>query len=290
MKVFVFPGQGSQFEGMGADLYASNPKAKALFDKADEILGFGLSQIMFKGSAEELKRTDVTQPAIFVYSYIKSVLAEEEFAPDAVAGHSLGEFTALTSIGVLSFEDGLRLVQKRANAMQQACVETPGTMAAILGLEDSQVEEICASVGAVVVPANYNCPGQLVISGSVDGIDSAVEKAKKAGARRALVLPVGGAFHSPLMSSAQTELSNAIQNTSFQQPRCPIYQNVTASAINDVEQIKVNLEKQLTSPVRWTQSMMQMKEDGLTKYVEVGARVLTGMFKKLDRAIETEQL
>jgi len=290
MKVFVFPGQGSQFEGMGADLYESSPKAKVLFDKADEILGFGLSQIMFKGSAEELRRTDVTQPAIFVYSYIKSILAGEAFAPDAVAGHSLGEFTALTSAGVLSFEDGLRLVQKRANAMQNACETNPGTMAAILGMDDKAVEDLCDSINAQVVPANYNCPGQLVISGSLNGIELAVEKAKELGARRALVLPVGGAFHSPLMSSAQAELSKAINDTKFEEARFPIYQNVAATAISNIEEIKSNLEKQLTSPVRWTQSMIQMKEDGLSKYVEVGARVLTGMFKKLDREIETEQL
>ncbi len=289
MNVFVFPGQGAQFEGMGKELYDSSARAKELFEQANEVLGFRLSDVMFSGSAEELKQTNITQPAIYCFSYISAINAGDHFKPDAVAGHSLGEFTALAASGALSFEDGLKLVAQRANAMRKACDDTPGTMAAILGLEDKQIEDCCAEISEVIVPANYNCPGQLVVSGSLEGINVAVEKFKEMGARRALVLPVGGAFHSPLMASAQTELSKAINHTEFKSPVCPIYQNVTASAVSDIEDIKTNLEKQLTAPVRWTQTMQQMIADGMTSYNEVGGKVLTGLLKKVDRKMETTQ-
>lgn len=289
MKVFVFPGQGAQFESMGKELYENNAQAKETFELANEILGFRLTDTMFTGSAEELKQTDITQPAIYCYSYVSSLMAGDNFKPDAVAGHSLGEFTALAASGVLSFEDGLKLVAERANAMRKACDEEPGTMAAILGLEDAQIEECCTALEEVIVPANYNCPGQLVISGSVAGINKAVEQLKEMGARRALVLPVGGAFHSPLMASAQSELSAAIMETEFKQPICPVYQNVTAQKEIDLTRIKSNLEKQLTAPVKWTQTMQQMIQDGMESYNEVGGKVLTGMLKKLDRTIETTQ-
>jgi len=290
MKIFVFPGQGAQFEGMGKDLYESNNQAKELFEQANEILGYRLSDVMFEGTAEELKKTDITQPAIFTFSFIKSKIAGELFDPAAVAGHSLGEFTALAASKALSFEDGLQLVYKRASAMRKACDAVPGTMAAIIGLEDAQIEECCDAIDDVIVAANYNCPGQLVISGSLDGINKAVDKLKEMGARRALVLPVGGAFHSPLMESAQEELSEAINATEFSQPICPIYQNVTAKASSEIDTIKDNIVKQLPSPVRWTQTMNQMIADGMTSYNEVGGRVLTGMLKKVNREIETNQI
>ncbi len=288
MKVYVFPGQGAQFEGMGQDIYDSSEEAKNLFEQANEILGFRLSDTMFSGSADDLKQTDITQPAIFTYSLIKAMLAKDDFKPAAVAGHSLGEFTALTAAGAISFESGLKLVHKRALAMRAACDKSPGTMAAILGLDDSIVEEVCASIPEIIVPANYNCPGQLVISGALEGINKAVEILTEKGARRALVLPVGGAFHSPLMASAKEELSEAIANTEFKKPICPIYQNVTAMATDNVELIKSNLEAQLTAPVKWTQTMQQMIADGMSTYVEVGGKVLTGMLRKVDRQFPTE--
>lgn len=288
MKVYVFPGQGAQFEGMGQDIYDSSEEAKNFFEQANEILGFRLSDTMFSGSADDLKQTDITQPAIFTYSLIKAMLAKDDFKPAAVAGHSLGEFTALTAAGAISFESGLKLVHKRALAMRAACDKSPGTMAAILGLDDSIVEEVCASIPEIIVPANYNCPGQLVISGALEGINKAVEILTEKGARRALVLPVGGAFHSPLMASAKEELSEAIANTEFKKPICPIYQNVTAMATDNVELIKSNLEAQLTAPVKWTQTMQQMIADGMSTYVEVGGKVLTGMLRKVDRQFPTE--
>lgn len=290
MKMYVFPGQGAQFEGMGKDLYDSSSEAKELFEKANDILGFRLSDTMFTGAAEDLKQTDITQPAIFTYTLIKSLLAGDAFKPDAVAGHSLGEFTALTAAGAISFESGLKLVQKRARAMRKACDDSPGTMAAILGLEDQIVEEVCNSIQETIVAANYNCPGQLVISGTLKGIEEAVAVLSEKGARRALVLPVGGAFHSPLMASAKEELSNAIAETEFSKPICPIYQNVTATASSDMETIKGNLEAQLTAPVKWTQTMQQMITDGMETYVEVGGKVLTGMLRKVDRQFPTEAI
>lgn len=282
MKAYVFPGQGSQFSGMGKDLYESSEKAKALFDQANEILGFNITEIMFHGSEEELKQTKVTQPAIFLHSVILAAITPD-FKPDMVAGHSLGEFSALVANGVLSFEDGLKLVYKRALAMQKACEINPSTMAAILGLEDDKVEEICASIKEeVVVAANYNCPGQLVISGSNKGIEIACELMKAAGAKRALPLPVGGAFHSPLMEPARVELADAINSTSFSKPLCPIYQNVTAAPSTDTEVIKKNLIEQLTAPVRWTQIVQNMFTDGATLFVECGpGKVLQGLVKKL---------
>jgi [acyl-carrier-protein] S-malonyltransferase len=285
MKAYVFPGQGAQFSGMGKDLYEKSELARELFNKADEIMGFPISKIMFEGSDEELKQTKVTQPAIFLHSTILAACLGDEFKPDMVAGHSLGEFSSLVANGTLSFEDGLRLVSKRALAMQKACEMEPSTMAAILGLEDSVIEEICGTIDGVVVPANYNCPGQLVISGSFPAVEKACEKLTEAGAKRAMILPVGGAFHSPLMEPAREELAAAIEATQFSSPTCPVYQNVTASAISDPAEIKRNLVAQLTAPVRWTQTMNQMITDGASEVVEVGpGKVLQGLFKKVDRA------
>ncbi len=289
MKAYVFPGQGAQFPGMGKDLYKNSELAKNLFEKANSILGFRITDIMFEGEKEELTQTKVTQPAIFLHSVILAKVLGEDFNADMVAGHSLGEFSALVAADYMTFEDGLKLVYKRAIAMQKACEQNPSTMAAILNLEDSIVEEICNGIEGVVVPANYNCPGQLVISGSVEAIDEACEKLTQAGARRALKLPVGGAFHSPLMEPAQVELANAIEETPFKEGNCPVYQNVTAKAESDPNTIKSNLIKQLTASVKWTQTMQQMQSDGLSKVVEVGpGKVLQGLFKKMDRVLETE--
>jgi len=289
MKAYVFPGQGAQFPGMGKDLYEASADAKQLFEKANEILGFSITDIMFGEDAEALKQTKVTQPAIFLHSVILAKVLGDSFQPEMVAGHSLGEFSALVSAGNLSFEDGLKLVSKRAMAMQKACEQNPSTMAAVLGLENEVVEKICAEIAAIVVPANYNCPGQLVISGSNEGIDIACEKLTEAGARRAIKLPVGGAFHSPLMEPARAELEQAIDETNFTNGVCPIYQNVTATAITNPEEIKENLKKQLTSSVLWTQTMQQMIADGLTSVTEVGpGKVLQGLFKKVDRKLETQ--
>lgn len=284
MKAYVFPGQGSQFSGMGYDLYSQHPEAKKLFHQANEILGFDISQIMFEGSEEELKQTKVTQPAIFLHSTILAICLAHRFKPDMVAGHSLGEFSALVANQTISFEDGLRLVSQRALAMQEACETISSTMAAILGLEDEDIEKICAQIKGVVVPANYNCPGQLVISGALDAVELACEKMLEAGAKRALVLPVGGAFHSPLMEPAREKLANAIASVSFHNPSCPIYQNVNAQATMDPAIIKQNLLLQLTAPVRWTQTMENMNKLGLAEVVEVGpGKVLQGLFKKINR-------
>ena len=283
MKAYVFPGQGSQFKGMGADLFEQNEKARSLFQQADQILGFSLSQVMFTGSDEDLKQTRVTQPAVFLHSVISAALLPD-FNPQMVAGHSLGEFSALVAAGSLSFEDGLKLVSIRAQAMQKACELVPSTMAAVLGYQsEHQVEEICASItGEVVVPANYNAPGQLVISGSIAGIDKAAEALKAAGVKRVLKLPVGGAFHSPLMEPARKELATAIQQTNFKQPLCPIYQNVTAQAETNPEAIRQNLVAQLTGAVKWTQTIRQMLADGATEFTEVGpGKVLTGLIDKI---------
>ena len=289
MKAYVFPGQGAQFSGMGKDLYETSEEAKALFEKANEILGFRITDIMFEGEDEELKQTKVTQPAIFLHSTILAKLLGKSFKPEMVAGHSLGEISALTAVGVLAFEDGLKLGSKRALAMQAACEAEPSTMAAILGLENHVVEDICAKVDGIVVAANYNCPGQLVISGTVDAVNDACEQLKEAGARRALVLPVGGAFHSPLMEPARAELAKAIEATPFNTPTCPVYQNVTASAITNPDEIKKNLVAQLTAPVRWTQTMQQMIADGALSFTEVGpGKVLQGLVKKVDRKTPTE--
>ena len=288
MKAYVFPGQGAQFPGMGKDLYEASVDAKQMFEKANEILGFSITDIMFGEDAEALKQTKVTQPAIFLHSVILAKVKGGYFKPQMVAGHSLGEFSALVSAGYLSFEDGLKLVSKRAIAMQKACEQNPSTMAAVLGLENEVVENICSEIEEVVVPANYNCPGQLVISGSNNGIDIACEKLTEAGARRALKLPVGGAFHSPLMEPARAELETAIDNTEFKEGVCPIYQNVTATAITNPEEIKENLKKQLTASVMWTQTMQQMIADGLSSVTEVGpGKVLQGLFKKVDRKMES---
>ena len=289
MKAYVFPGQGAQFVGMGKDLYEKSDSAKALFEKANEILGFRITDIMFNGTDEDLKQTKVTQPAIFLHSTILANELGENFKPDMVAGHSLGEFSALVANKTLTFEDGLRLVSKRALAMQKACEKTPSTMAAILGLEDEVVEKVCEGINGIVVPANYNCPGQLVISGEVEAVNEACEKLKEAGAKRALILQVGGAFHSPLMEPAREELEEAINSTTFSNPICPVYQNVTASAVSNPEEIKKNLIAQLTAPVRWTQTMKQMLADGATEVIEVGpGKVLQGLFKKVDRKIPTQ--
>ncbi len=289
MKAYIFPGQGSQFPGMAKDIYERSEEAKQLFEKANEILGFRITDSMFSGTEEELKQTKVTQPAIFLHSVILAKTLGENFQPQMVAGHSLGEFSALTSIGVLSFEDGLTLVSKRAQAMQKACEATPSIMAAILGLEDEVVEKICAEItDEVVVPANYNSPGQLVISGSLKGIEIACEKLKAAGAKRALVLNVGGAFHSPLMQPAKDELQQAIESTMFNTPPCPVYQNVSATPIANASHIKANLILQLTAPVKWTQTMKQMIADGATSFTEVGpGAVLQGLVKKVSREIAT---
>jgi [acyl-carrier-protein] S-malonyltransferase len=288
MKAYVFPGQGAQFSGMGKDLYEQSEHARSLFAKANEILGFDIQSIMFEGSDEALKQTNVTQPAIFLHSTILAACLGEHFAPDMVAGHSLGEFSALVANKTLTFEDGLRLVAKRADAMQKACELAPSTMAAILGLEDEVVERICAGIEGVVVPANYNCPGQLVISGSLAAIDEACTQLSAAGAKRALVLQVGGAFHSPLMEPAREELAAAIEATHFAEPICPVYQNVNAQAVTDPAQIKANLVTQLTGAVRWTQIMQNMLADGCAEVIEVGpGKVLQGLFKKVDREIPT---
>jgi [acyl-carrier-protein] S-malonyltransferase len=288
MKAYVFPGQGAQFSGMGKDLYENSSQAKELFHQANEIMGFDIMKIMFEGTDEELKQTKVTQPAIFLHSTILAACLGDSFQPNMVAGHSLGEFSSLVANRCISFEDGLKLVAQRAMAMQKACEIEPSTMAAILGLEDEVVERICAEIDGVVVPANYNCPGQLVISGSVPAVETACAKLSEAGAKRALVLQVGGAFHSPLMEPAREELASAIENTIFNQPICPVYQNVTANAVSNPDEIKKNLVLQLTAPVRWTQTMQQMLADGATEVIEVGpGKVLQGLFKKVDREIPT---
>lgn len=291
MKAYVFPGQGAQFTGMGKDLYESSAAAKALFEKANDILGFRITDIMFEGTAEELKETKVTQPAVFLHSVILAKTLGNDFKPDMVAGHSLGEFSALVANGTLSFEDALKLVSQRAMAMQKACEITPSTMAAVLGLDDKIVEDVCASIDGVVVAANYNCPGQLVISGETSAVEKACEAMKAAGAKRALILPVGGAFHSPMMEPAREELAAAIENTTFSTPICPVYQNVTASAVSDPAEIKKNLIIQLTAPVRWTQSVQQMIKDGATLFTEIGpGKVLTGLVGKIDREVATENI
>ncbi|MBN2765170.1 MAG: ACP S-malonyltransferase [Paludibacter sp.] len=288
MKAYVFPGQGAQFVGMGKDLYEQSPLAKELFEKANEILGFRITDLMFEGTPEDLKQTKVTQPAVFLHSVISAFVLGDDFKPDMVAGHSLGEFSALVAARALSFEDGLRLVYARAMAMQKACEVEPSTMAAVLGLSDEDVEEVCDSITQlVVVPANYNCPGQLVISGSIEGIDKACELLKEKGAKRALKLPVGGAFHSPLMQPASEELQAAINSTAFSNPVCPVYQNVNAYPQTDPEQIKQNLIAQLTAPVRWTQTVKNMVTDGADLFVELGpGDVLKGLVKKISAEVE----
>ncbi|MDR0803450.1 ACP S-malonyltransferase [Fluviicola sp.] len=284
-KAYVFPGQGAQFSGMGKDLYEASDLAKELYAKANEILSFDIQKIMFEGSDEELKQTKVTQPAIFLHSTILAACLGNSFKPDMVAGHSLGEISALVSNKTLSFEDGLRLVSKRALAMQAACEAVPSTMAAILGLEDEIVENVCKSVNGIVVAANYNCPGQLVISGAIPAVEEACAKLTEAGAKRAMILQVGGAFHSPLMEPAREELAKAIESTTFNNPICPVYQNTTAAAVTNPDEIRKNLIDQLTAPVRWTQTMQQMIADGATEVIEVGpGKVLQGLFKKVDRA------
>lgn len=289
MKAYVFPGQGAQFVGMGKDLYNNSPVAKELFEKANDILGFRITDLMFSGTDEDLKQTKVTQPAIFLHSVILAKVMGANFKPDMVAGHSLGEFSALVANGALSFEDGLVLVSKRAMAMQKACEAEPSTMAAVLGLDDKVVEEACASIDGVVVAANYNCPGQLVISGSIPAVDAACEKLKSLGAKRALRLPVGGAFHSPLMEPARIELEKAINDTKFSNPICPVYQNVNAMPVSDPETIKKNLVSQLTAPVKWTQTVQNMTKDGATDYVEVGpGKVLQGLIKKIEPSVTAE--
>ena len=285
MKAYIFPGQGAQFSGMGKDLYENSAIAKNLFDKANEILGFKITDIMFEGTVEELKQTKVTQPAVFLHSVILAKTLVD-FEPEMVAGHSLGEFSALVANGVLTFEDGLKLVSKRAIAMQKACEIKPSTMAAVLGLADDIVEEVCASIDGVVVAANYNCPGQLVISGELSAVEKACEAMKTAGAKRALILPVGGAFHSPMMEPAREELAAAIKATHFSEPTCPVYQNVTATSVIDPSEIKKNLIIQLTAPVKWTQSVQKMILDGATLFTEIGpGKVLTGLVNKIDKEV-----
>lgn len=290
MKAYVFPGQGAQFTGMGQDLYEASAQARDLFAQADDLLGFSITKTMFEGSADDLKQTKVTQPAIFLHSTILAIVLGDSFQPDMVAGHSLGELSALVANKTLQFTDGLQLVSQRAQAMQKACELQPSTMAAVLGLDDAVVEEVCSSTDGIVVAANYNCPGQLVISGEVAAVEAACEALKEAGARRALMLPVGGAFHSPLMEPAREQLANAIQNTNFANPSCPIYQNVSTTAVTDPEQIKANLIAQLTAPVKWTQSIQNMIADGASSFTEVGpGNVLQGLVKKVDRQMTTEK-
>lgn len=290
MNAYVFPGQGAQFSGMGLDLFEASAKAKDLFNHANEVLGFDITKIMFEGTAEQLKETNVTQPAIFLHSTILAEVMGDAFQPDMVAGHSLGEISALVANRTIAFSDGLQLVYKRALAMQKACELTPSTMAAVLGLEDEVVERICSETAGIVVAANYNCPGQLVISGEIDAVNRACESLTAAGARRALILPVGGAFHSPLMEPAREELAAAIESTQFTEPACPIYQNVSTTAVTDPVEIQKNLIAQLTAPVRWTQSMENMIADGATKFIEVGpGNVLQGLVKKIDRSFATEK-
>ncbi|MEX0273992.1 MAG: ACP S-malonyltransferase [Flavobacteriaceae bacterium] len=289
MNAYIFPGQGAQFSGMGQDLFDGSPLARELFQTANEILGFQITDVMFHGTAEDLKQTKVTQPAIFLHSVIMGKVMGDSFRPDMVAGHSLGEFSALVANGTLTFDDALQLVSKRAMAMQKACEIQESTMAAVLGLADEVVEKKCEETSGIVVAANYNCPGQLVISGEVEAIGQACEKMKESGARRALVLPVGGAFHSPLMEPAREELAHAIGNTRFSPPQCPIYQNVSTTAVTDPDEIQENLISQLTAPVKWTQSVRNMVKDGASKFIEVGpGRVLQGLVKKIDGSVETE--
>ncbi|MDT0605637.1 ACP S-malonyltransferase [Croceitalea rosinachiae] len=288
MNAYIFPGQGAQFVGMGLDLYENHAIAQEHFEKANEILGFSITDIMFEGTAEDLKQTKVTQPAIFLHSVIMSKVMRDNFKPDMVAGHSLGEFSALVANGTLNFEDGLKLVSQRALAMQKACEIQDSTMAAVLGLADEVVEKICEETEGVVVPANYNCPGQLVVSGEIEAVNTACEKLKEAGARRALLLPVGGAFHSPLMEPAREELAAAIENTNFREPNCPIYQNVTTTAVTVYNDVKENLIAQLTAPVKWTQSVQNMVQDGAKSFVEVGpGKVLQGLVRKIEPSVET---
>ncbi|MCL6267338.1 ACP S-malonyltransferase [Flagellimonas myxillae] len=288
MNAYIFPGQGAQFVGMGLDLYENHALAQELFEQANDILGFSITDVMFEGTPEDLKQTKVTQPAIFLHSVILSKVLGDAFKPDMVAGHSLGEFSALVANGTLNFEDGLKLVSQRALAMQKACEIKPSTMAAVLGLADEVVEEICGNTEGIVVPANYNCPGQLVISGEVEAVNAACEKLKDAGARRALLLPVGGAFHSPLMEPAREELASAIEATNFNQAGCPIYQNVTTTAVTSADEIKQNLILQLTAPVKWTQSVQQMVKDGGNSFIEVGpGKVLQGLVRKIESGVET---
>ena len=288
MKAYVFPGQGAQFVGMGKDLYDNNPEARAMFEKANEVLGFRITDLMFEGTEDDLKQTSVTQPAIFLHSVILAKSLGDEFKPDMVAGHSLGEFSALVASGALSFEEGLKLVSKRAHAMQKACDLKPSTMSAVLALPDEKVEELCAEVDDVVAPANFNCPGQVVISGTIEGIDAACEKMLAAGAKRALKLKVGGAFHSPLMAPAQEELAEAIEAADFHTPVCPIYQNVDGKPHTDPKEIKENLIKQLTAPVRWTQDVEAMIADGADEFIELGpGAVLQGLVKKINRGVAT---